>query len=111
MLIIQILLIAFAFFALTRTIRQYKQGRVPRMQLLLWLLFWFGVVFVAVLPQTTDTLAKLVGVGRGADFVTYISLLVLFYFSFRLFIKIEHVEQELTRLVRKMSLEEFDKTE
>ena len=63
---------------------------------------------VAVLPQTADALARVVGVGRGADVVIYLSLIAIFYLIFRLYVKIEQVEGEITRLVRKLSLDDLN---
>mgnify|MGYP001561203442 CR=1 FL=1 len=68
------------------------------------------VGYVALSPQTTDVIAKLVGVGRGADFIIYLSLIALFYLMFRLFGKIEDVEREITKLVRKLAIEEVHST-
>lgn len=109
MSIIQVLIIVFALFAITRTILQFKRGAVTREWLLFWILFWAGAVTVAALPQTADAVARLVGVGRGADVVIYLSLIVIFYLIFRLYVKIEQVEGEITRLVRKLSLDDFEK--
>ncbi len=109
MSVIQIVILLFAGFAMSRTIFQFKRGALTIAWLLFWILFWFGTGLVAVLPQTTDVIARFVGVGRGADVVIYVSLTVLFYFIFRLYIKIEQVESEVTRLVRKLSLDEFKK--
>ena len=108
MSIIQILIIVFALFAVTRTVLQFKKGAVSRHWLLFWMLFWVGAGTVAALPQTADTLARIVGVGRGADVVIYLSLIVIFYLIFRLYVKIEQVESEITRLVRKLSMDELD---
>ena len=109
MSIIQILIIVFALFAITRTIRQFKRGALTRTWLLFWILFWLVAGTVAALPQTADTLARIVGVGRGADVVIYLSLVVIFSLIFRLYVKIEQVEGEITQLVRKLSLDELDK--
>lgn len=108
MSIIQILIIVFALFAVTRTVLQFKKGAVTRRWLLFWILFWVVAGTVAALPQTADTLARIVGVGRGADVVIYLSLIVIFYLIFRLYVKIEQVESEITKLVRKLSLDELD---
>lgn len=109
MSIIQMLISAFALFAITRTILQFKKGAVTRKWLLFWILFWFAAGTVAALPQTTDVVARFVGVGRGADVVIYFSLVVIFYLIFRLYVKIEQVEVEITRLVRDRSLDELNK--
>ncbi len=106
MSVIQILLILFALFAITRAIRQFRQGALTIAWLIVWVVFWLLVGGVTVAPQTTDILARIAGVGRGADFVFYVSIAALFYLVFRLFVKIEDVEREITRLVRKLAMEE-----
>ena len=106
--VIQILIVAFALFAIVRAFMQFRRGRLPIGWLGFWILFWIGAGVVAVLPQTTDIAARIAGVGRGADFIIYLSLIALFYLVFRIFVKIEDVEREITRLVRKRALEDLD---
>lgn len=108
MTIIQMFIMVFAAFAIIRTVRQFHRGVLTRMGLLFWILFWVSAGVVAALPQTSDVIARFVGVGRGADVVIYVSLLALFYLVFRLYVKIEQVEGEITRLVRKLSLDDVD---
>lgn len=108
MSMIQVLILAFALFAITRTILQFKRRAVTRRWLLFWILFWMTAGMVAALPQTADIVARFVGVGRGADVVIYTSLIVIFYLIFRLYVKIEQVESEITRLVRKLSLDDLE---
>src|SRR3989338_4584488 len=96
MLLIQAIIILFAIFALVRALSRYRQGRLPRGWLAFWIIFWFAVVFVAVSPSVTDRAAHFVGVGRGADFAIYLSVVALFYLAFRLFVKIEDVERDVT---------------
>ncbi len=108
MTIIQAFIVVFALFAVTRTFMQFKKGALTIAWLLFWVFFWLIAAFVAVLPQTTDVFARLVGVGRGADVVIYLSLVALFYLVFRLYVKIERVEGEITRVVRGRALDEAD---
>jgi len=108
MSLIQILILVFACFAITRTVLQFKQGALTIAWLLFWILFWISAGFVALLPQTADTLARIVGVGRGADVIVYLSLIAVFYLIFRLYVHIDSLENEITRLVRKLSLDELD---
>ncbi len=109
MTLIQILIIVSALFALTRAVFQFKKGSLTIAWLLFWIIFWMAAGIVALLPQTTDTLARLVGVGRGADAVIYLSLMTLFYLVFRTYVKIEKTEREITRLVRKLALDDTEK--
>lgn len=109
MLIIQILIAAFAVFAVARTVGQFKAGKIPRALLAFWTVFWLVAGVVAVLPQTAQIAAGLVGVGRGADLIIYLSLIALFYLHFRALVKIEDVERQMTKLVRKLAIDELDK--
>jgi small membrane protein len=110
MTILQVAFIAFALFALSRTFVQFKRGALTIVWLLFWMIFWLVVGVVVILPQTTDILARFVGVGRGADLITYISLVALFFLVFKMFAKIESVEQEITRLVRKLAIEDSEES-
>ena len=108
MSIIQIIFSVFALFAISRTIVQFRKGGLTLAWLLFWVVFWLAVGVVVVLPKTTDILANIVGVGRGADFIIYISIIGLFFLVFKMFAKIESVEQEITRLVRKLAIEDVE---
>ena len=105
---IQILIIAFALWAITKTIMQFKKGALTIAWLFFWFFFWGVAGVVAALPQTTDVIANLVGVGRGADLVIYTSLVALFYLVFGVYVKIEKTEREITRLVRKLAIDDLD---
>ncbi|MBU0646233.1 DUF2304 family protein [Patescibacteria group bacterium] len=110
MLLIQILIVAFAVFAILRALHQFRQGRLTRQWLAFWLVFWLFAIIVVILPETSEFAARLTGVGRGVDLIIYLSIVLLFYLVFRLFIKIEEGERQLTRLVRKLALDDFAKT-
>lgn len=107
MLLIQIFIVAFAVFAILRAISQFRQGRLTRDWLAFWLVFWLFAVIVVTLPETSEFAARLAGVGRGVDLIIYLSIVLLFYLFFRLFVKIEEGERQLTRLVRKLALDDF----
>ncbi len=108
MSLIQIFIVCFSLFAVTRVLRQFRQGAITIAWMIVWSVFWLFVGGVVLSPQTTDTLARLVGVGRGVDFMIYSSIVALFYLAFRLFVKMEDLEREITRLVRKMGMEEAE---
>jgi hypothetical protein len=105
---IQIVLICFAFFAMSRVVLRYRRGGMRMLQLGLWMLFWVGVVVVAVHPDTTGLFARWLGVGRGVDIAMYLSILMIFYLLFRSFAKIEDLDRQLTRVVRADALREME---
>jgi small membrane protein len=105
---IQIVLICFAVFATSRALIRFRRGGMRMVDLGLWLLFWAAVFVVALLPDTTNLLARWLGVGRGVDTAMYLSLLLIFYLLFRSFAKIEDLDRQLTRVVRANALREME---
>jgi hypothetical protein len=105
---IQIVLTCFAVFAMSRAVIRYRRGDMRLLHLALWLLFWTGVVVVALRPETTNLFANWLGVGRGVDTAMYLALLMIFYLLFRSFGKIEDLDRQLTRVVRANALREME---
>jgi Uncharacterized conserved protein len=105
---IQIVLICFAAFAMSRVVIRYRRGGMRILHIELWLLFWVCVVVVAVHPETTNLLANWLGVGRGVDTAMYLSILMSFYLLYRSFAKIEDLDRQLTRVVRANALREME---
>jgi len=64
------------------------------------------VGIIILLPDTTSFLAELVGVGRGADLVVYLSIVLIFYIIFQMTIKIEKIERNITKVVRTVAMKE-----
>lgn len=101
---IQLIIIAFACFAIFNAWRAYNSGSLDRRKLLWWTVFWLIAAVVILLPQTTTLLANLLGVGRGADLVLYFSVVLLFYGVFAISRKVDRLDRHLTELVRQVAL-------
>jgi hypothetical protein len=108
-MVFQIALVAFALFAIFKTWKQYKARKVSKYWLLTFSLFWVVVAVVAITPQTTDIIAAKVGVGRGADLLVYVGVVVLFYIVHRLMLKQQQLSDEMTELVRQTAINRADK--
>jgi hypothetical protein len=79
-------------------------GRAYRsMRLALFGIVLIGLVFVWV-PNTTNAIASLVGVGRGADLIMYLWIVLNLLFIVRLHIKLREQSETLTQLARKLAL-------
>ena len=105
---IQIILLSFSVFAISRVLIRFRRGGLLFAHLALWILFWSAVIVVAFRPETTTVVASRLGVGRGADFAMYVGLLASFYLLFRMFGKIEDLERQITRLVRSHALRDME---
>jgi len=102
---IQIVLILFALFAISRVILRAKEKIISFQVAFFWTLIWLGALIIVVLPGTTTRLASYFGVGRGVDVIVYISLALLFYLVFRILVMIEDLRHEITQLVRIIALQ------
>lgn len=108
MLIIQLILLAGLLAALALTWRRARQDALTRRAALLWSLLWIGGAVVVLRPETANLFANLVGVGRGTDAVLYVAVIVLFYLLFRIFLRLDKLDRDLTKLVRRVALDEHE---
>lgn len=79
-------------------------GRPHRsLRLVLFAIILVGFVFVWI-PDITNAIAALVGVGRGADLIMYIWIVLNLLFILRLHIKLREQSEALTQLARRIAL-------
>jgi hypothetical protein len=106
MVLIQIIIVIFALFALSRAYLRFKDNALTKTEFLFWTAVWLGVMTVSFTPNLTTTVSNLFGIGRGMDLITYMSIIILFYLIFRVYVKTENLEKNLTKLIRQMALDE-----
>ncbi|HDQ22484.1 MAG TPA: DUF2304 domain-containing protein [Candidatus Uhrbacteria bacterium] len=104
-MLIQVILLIFIIYAVLKVALRYKDKVISLQEFLVWTLFWFMVAFVVILPETTSWFANFVGVGRGVDLVIYISILILFYLAFRILVRLDKIEKDVTKIVREIALD------
>lgn len=97
---LQILVTVFIVFILFKLFLQKQKNKISLLSFLIWFLLWLAVLLVFWLPDTTSYLAAWLGIGRGADLVVYLSILVIFYMIFKIFVRLNKIENEITRVVR-----------
>jgi len=110
-MLIQIILIVLIAIIILRLFAKYKSREVSMRQLSGWLAIWLLASAVIIRPDLTVRLANLVGVGRGSDLVIYLAIIFLFYTVFRLLLRIENMEKNLTKVVRSEALKEHNRHE
>lgn len=74
-------------------------------RIIFFILFFVGLVFV-IFPELSNDVARFVGVGRGADLVLYLTI-IIFYASFLfLYSKFKKLEAIQTEFIRKGAIEQ-----
>ena len=106
--IIQVIALIFALFALSRAVLRFKDNRLTKNEFIFWALVWFVVIIVSLIPNVLGLFSNILGIQRGMDLIIAVSIIVLFYLIFRLYVQLEGVKREITAVVRKVALE--DKT-
>lgn len=61
-----------------------------------------AVLFI-LFPDSTNSIAHRLGVGRGADLLFYCCILLFLFVIMKLFARIRRLEQQLTALVREQA--------
>jgi len=89
-------------------IYMYLRLRSTIFDLILILLFLVtGIIFV-IFNEITDKMAHFLGISRGADMIFYLGILFLFFLILKLYTRLRRVEENLTELVRKRSIDEME---
>ena len=61
-------------------------------------------------PEITNSLADLVGVGRGADLLLYVTVLGFLFVAVNTYLKFKDYDARLTRLARSLAIEQARRT-
>jgi hypothetical protein len=102
----QIVLVSFAVIAMILAVAKYRQRRIGNRSFLLWLSFWIVAALVILFPDSTVVAARLLGIGRGADLVLYVGLILIFLLLFRMYVHLIRLDGEVTQIVRIIALRE-----
>jgi small membrane protein len=108
-MLIQIILIVIIAIIVWRLAVKLKTKEITVKQFSGWLLIWLAAVVIVAWPDVTALIANSVGVGRGSDLVIYLSVIFLFYSIFRLLLRIEKLEKNLTKVVRQEAIKDYDR--
>lgn len=97
-------LIIIAFF-ITRLIKQRNKQQVNSSEFWLWLSFWSLSGIAIIFLKQLDKLASILGfTASGINLLFYGSILVLFYFIFKLRLRLAKLDKDITDLNRHLTL-------
>jgi hypothetical protein len=107
-MLIQIITIVVVLFLITRVGSKLKRKEITFKEAVLWGVLWFAVAIVVLYPQIADKVASYIGLqtATGIDLVVYIAVGLAFYLIFRLFVHIERIERDITKVIRHMALKD-----
>ena len=99
-IIIVLAIISTLYFAIR--VRR-NQSTIPT--LILWIIFCIAIIFIGYFPHFTDPIANLFGLQRGLDFVVILGFAFCIYVIFKLYVKVDNMNQDISELVRQIAIE------
>ena len=103
---IQIIILLFGVFALSRAFLRVKDRQMAPSAFAFWTLIWAALILLALFPGPLTKVANLIGVSSGTNLLVIFAVMLLFYLIFRLYVKIDKTEKELTRLISELAIRE-----
>ncbi|HEY4495643.1 MAG TPA: DUF2304 family protein [Candidatus Paceibacterota bacterium] len=105
-MIVPVFVTIFVAFAVSRVFFRFRVGDMSLGEFLFWLGIWGAIEAVVWIPKVLDEVAHQIGISRGIDAVVYGSVVLLFYLMYRVYVKSEFIEHEITSLVRRLAIKD-----
>ena len=101
---IQIIILIIIALIIIKTWQKYRQQSITIREFFLWVGFWLMVSLVIVFNEATNFIAHLLGIGRGVDLIFVVSTIVIVYVIFKILLRLEKIEKNITKIVRQIAL-------
>jgi len=108
-LVFQIVTLPLVTLLFLRCIHRVIRRSRSRVGSLAGALIWFAAGVAILRPEVTNELAGLLGIGRGADLLLYLLAIAFLASVFYFYQKSHRLESDLTRVVRRLALQEGTK--
>ncbi len=92
-----LLMIAYAWNLVMRQKKSLWEG-------LLWTIFWAGIGCIAIIPSSLQYLSAITGIQNNASAATFTAIVILFFILFYIIVRLEEIEQRLTKIIRSQAL-------
>ena len=97
-------MVLIAIFTVVFAYQRLRSKKTTPAAFVLLIVLWIFLLLFAFKPDITVPLADLFGIGRGIDLLLIIGLLISLYLGFRLYIKVDDMNQQINDLVRELAI-------
>ena len=109
LLLFQLIFSLFSIFAIISVLSKKRSSLLSIGATVFWVIFCLLAAVFVWLPNALTVVANTFGIGRGTDLVLYVSLAIIFYVLFRLNVKLELMNRDITKVTREKTLSEVKK--
>ena len=78
-------------------------------EILFWIVFWVVFWIIAAFPETIQIFAKLTWIQDSINAFFFSIIMLLIFVILHMFMKIEKLDRDLTKVIRKISIEDSEK--
>jgi len=78
-------------------------------EILFWLFFWSFFGFIWAYPQSIEIFARITWIQDSVKAFFLLIIMILFFIILHMFMKIEKLDRDLTKIIRKISIEDSEK--
>ncbi|MCC7553131.1 MAG: DUF2304 family protein [Methanobacteriaceae archaeon] len=96
--------IIIAILAIAIIYLKFREKKISLTSFILWIFLWVMIVIIAIDPKFSEIFARIFGISRGLDAIFIMAIISLLYMCFKLFLKIEKLEQNINKLVRELAI-------
>jgi hypothetical protein len=76
---------------------------------LVWSTLWLAASIAIFRPSITSSIARFLGIGRGADLVFYCGILGMLLGFFFMYVRMKRLEAQITKVVRHIAISENER--
>lgn len=107
--IFQIIVPLISVLFIISFITRYLKAKSSVQETILAVLLWVGIAIFAIIPDTiSNFIADLFGIKSNINAIIFLSIGGLLYMQIRLFNIIKDQKQKLTKLTRRLAIEDFE---
>jgi len=108
-MLLQIIITILVILILSVIVNKKSQSKISLSQAVIWTILWLIILLVFWYPELASYLATALGIGRGADLIIYLAVLAIFYMIFRMYLRLDKFNSDLTKVVRQVGLDQANK--
>jgi small membrane protein len=103
-MLLQQIITILILLAWASTVYTLQKKKINFGEFFLWSMLWLSLLVASLFPKLPTLLSQALGIGRGVDLVIYASIFVLFFLMFKLYVRMEEQERQVTSLVRETAI-------
>jgi len=101
---VQFLLLFIILLIIVSVIVRFAKNELPLLPFVFWIVLWIGAGVAVWNPEIPQRVANELGIGRGVDLIVYFAIVFIVFAQFKMLVRQERMEKEITKVVREIAM-------